>query len=262
MLNTKVLVVYHTNAPLRHDKFMDQYPDVFVPILGGGVYYQKGSSLSIDMIAHDNMGENISEYNRQINEHTVLYWMYHHYDLLGNPDMVGLCHYRRCLEIDYDHLDKSKIYALKINAVHKDVKPVVSTVYELYSFFLTQPLLEVVLGEYRAQFPSYEQDLNIVLESCRFYGKNLMVLSRENFFSYAEYIISCYRLLFDKDLNEKIKEMFDAQSYPAFLYFGYRAKSYLCELFTAVWLNRQERLFHNVIQSHLTESSFVDDKVR
>lgn len=261
-MNTKILVVYHSNAPFSYDKFMDQYPDTFVPILGGSKYYKQGSDPVKDVILHDNMGKNISHLTVQINEHTVFYWMYHHYQLLGNPDMVGLCHYRRCLDLDYNNLDKDKIYALMVNAVHKDVKPVASTVYELYSFFLTQPLLEVVLDEYRAQFPSYEQDLRIVLESFKFFGKNLMVLRREKFFQYAEYIIKCYRFLYSNDLCDKIKEMFDPETYPAYLYFGYRAKSYLCELFTAVWLNKQARLFHNVIPSRLTEASFVDDKIQ
>ena len=33
--------------------------------------------------------------NRNINELTALYWAWKNYDKLGNPDYIGLMHYRR-----------------------------------------------------------------------------------------------------------------------------------------------------------------------
>ena len=47
-------------------------------------------------VYHDSDGsQNISQLNRSLNEMTVIYWMWKNYDKLGDPDFVGLCHYRR-----------------------------------------------------------------------------------------------------------------------------------------------------------------------
>lgn len=97
-LNIKILVCYH-----KKDKLFKN--DIFVPIHCGRAIAQKESKdgriteedykwLLNNMIG-DNTGENISELNRDFNEMTAIYWAWKNYDKLGNPDYIGLNHYRR-----------------------------------------------------------------------------------------------------------------------------------------------------------------------
>ena len=129
----KIVEAHHKNVPVVKEPIVQKYPDVFVPVLGGAAV-SKVTKLADGLMFRDNQGKNISELTRQVNEHTVLYWMRYHYDLLGDPDMVGLCHYRRHFDVDYHNLDPSKIYALRNNVVFVgDYRPVAGTVHSLYA---------------------------------------------------------------------------------------------------------------------------------
>lgn len=95
----KILVAYHKLDLLIKD-------EVYTPIhVGRAIFQQKskdGVISSVDAQAllssmiGDDTGENISEDNRFFNEMTALYWAWKNYDMLGNPDFIGLSHYRRC----------------------------------------------------------------------------------------------------------------------------------------------------------------------
>lgn len=52
--------------------------------------YMKGA-LTDDLFDDDN----ISDLNRYVNEMTAVYWLWKHYDKIGNPAYIGLSHYRR-----------------------------------------------------------------------------------------------------------------------------------------------------------------------
>ena len=60
-------------------------------LVGAGGFKQDGIQFT------DNTGVSISQYNPYLNEMTVLYWIAKNYSSLGNPDYVGLAHYRRRL---------------------------------------------------------------------------------------------------------------------------------------------------------------------
>ena len=85
MANLKILVAYHKKSPVVEN-------EVFLPIhLGQGDDYDY---LATQMIG-DDTGDNISQKNSTYNEFTAVYWAWKNYDKIGNPDYIGLNHYRR-----------------------------------------------------------------------------------------------------------------------------------------------------------------------
>ncbi len=96
--NVKILVTYHQPAPLLES-------DMFVPINGGRANLKTklaNNNISeedytwlLDNTVGDDTGENISKENDRYNEMTILYWAWKNYEKLGNPDYIGLMHYRR-----------------------------------------------------------------------------------------------------------------------------------------------------------------------
>jgi len=96
--NIKILVCYHKPAYLIKD-------DIFIPIHLGrilatqaskdGKMSQEDYQWMLDNMIGDDTGDNISELNRLFNEMSAVYWAWKNYDKLGNPDYIGINHYRR-----------------------------------------------------------------------------------------------------------------------------------------------------------------------
>lgn len=93
--NVKLLICYHKPATLFQD-------EILTPIHVGRANARKRMDADnpnlkwlMDNMIGDDTGENISDRNSSYNEMTSLYWAWKNYDKLGNPDYVGLMHYRR-----------------------------------------------------------------------------------------------------------------------------------------------------------------------
>ena len=97
-MNVKILVCYHKKDVLYKS-------NILVPIhCGRAVATEKHKDGQISAADYDwllrntigdDTGDNISKLNREVNEMTAIYWAWKNYDKLGNPDFIGLCHYRR-----------------------------------------------------------------------------------------------------------------------------------------------------------------------
>ena len=93
--NVKLLICYHKPATLFQD-------EILTPIHVGRANARKRMDADnpnlkwlMENMIGDDTGENISDRNSSYNEMTSLYWAWKNYDKLGNPDYVGLMHYRR-----------------------------------------------------------------------------------------------------------------------------------------------------------------------
>lgn len=93
----QVLVAYHRQAKVIGD-------EVYRPILAGAAVTaekSKDGRLFLDekflsaVPFRDDVGDNISRQNRFVNEMSAVYWGWRHLTELGEPDFVGLAHYRR-----------------------------------------------------------------------------------------------------------------------------------------------------------------------
>ena len=110
-MDVKLLICYHKPAHLLKD-------NILTPIhVGRALAKEKMDHESpnykwlINNMIGDDTGNNISKKNGSYNEMTCLYWAWKNYDKLGNPDYIGLMHYRRHFilhegEIDVVHFDK------------------------------------------------------------------------------------------------------------------------------------------------------------
>ena len=98
MSDIKILIVSHKPFKVPEGKY-------FVPVHAGrSIALERSKDGKIDqqdfqwMLEHtigDDSGDNISEKNRYYSECSALYWAWKNYDKLGNPDYIGLMHYRR-----------------------------------------------------------------------------------------------------------------------------------------------------------------------
>jgi hypothetical protein len=91
MSDLKILVCYHKDCDLL-PPYLNH--DVYVNVHGGRKLYKGDSKFLLSLQGDDN-GENISDLNPIFNELTVVYWGWKNLDKIGNPNYVGLNHYRR-----------------------------------------------------------------------------------------------------------------------------------------------------------------------
>ena len=104
-MNVAVLEVCH--KPYRQSR-----ADCLVPVHAGravAAERSKDGTLDASDLAWlranatgDDTGENISAMNRNLNEFTALYWAWKNQSALGNPQYLGLVHYRRHFVVDFD----------------------------------------------------------------------------------------------------------------------------------------------------------------
>lgn len=97
-MTAKILVAYHKPSLLFKD-------EILMPVNGGRDLakqkFEKGSLKKEDYewllnnTVGDDSGDNISSRNSTFNEMSIIYWAWKNYAVLGDPDYIGLCHYRR-----------------------------------------------------------------------------------------------------------------------------------------------------------------------
>lgn len=186
----KILVCYHKKAPLYKN-------DILVPIHCGrdiafensknGKISQEEFDWLLNNTIGDNTGDNISKLNRTLNEMTAIYWAWKNYDKLGNPDYIGLNHYRRYFAINYGELDKILSNFDFIKHKHSKGK------YSYYDIWLREGRSKEYIDN--AIDLCCKVDPIMGNNICKFLKSNInrgfcnmFVLSKQDFFNYCEYI--------------------------------------------------------------------------
>ena len=239
----KILVCYH-----KKDKLFKN--DVLVPIHCGralacetskdGKMSEKDYQWMLDNMIGDDTGDNISELNRNFNELTAIYWAWKNYDKLGNPDYIGLAHYRRFLDIN-DCRNKEKTLKQIFNI--KDNLQKLCSEYDLIipayktqsdkdiqndMFSQTKCIIDI-LEKYHPELKvQYEKYLN----ERKMYFANMFIMKKELFFEYCELLFDIiFKLEKEPEMswNRAIGYSGEYISTLIFYYFIERGYKHLCQ---------------------------------
>ena len=223
MATVKLLVCYHKQDTLLQDR-------IFTPIHVGRALAKKrwpqGSpqlSWMLENMIGDDTGENISEKNGSYNELTALYWAWKNYDALGNPDFIGLMHYRRHFVFREGEV---KVYTLsgmggehyleelnyspeKLEALLDDCDFAchlgkVDSIYRHYLDNHRKADLDLALELVCSLYPEYEKDAKAYMEQSVGNFCNMFIFPKALFFEYCQWIFSILEAFEERvDLSEK-----------------------------------------------------------
>lgn len=212
-MKVKILVAYHKPDLLIKNSFLE-------PIhVGRAILREKTEAGSVkklnllqsEMIG-DDTGENISGKNLSYNEMTALYWAWKNYEALGDPDYIGLMHYRRhfCIKkmnersayFETNQVDNMDTY------LEKELGLTESAVCSLLSkndFIVTKPYykksvydhykeshkieeLDHAISIVKRYFPKYYRACKKYINGHLVYFCNMFVLPKDLFFEYCSFV--------------------------------------------------------------------------
>lgn len=96
--NIKILIASHKPFKVPEGKYFQPIHvgrEIAQTLSKDGKISDKDYQWLLDNMVGDNEGDNISTKNRYYSECSALYWAWKNYDKIGNPDYIGLMHYRR-----------------------------------------------------------------------------------------------------------------------------------------------------------------------
>jgi hypothetical protein len=127
-----------------------------------------------------------------VNELSVLYWAWKNYDKIGNPDYIGLYHYRRMFEYntikklnDYDIIITKKRF---FNSFWKESYPSCSdniTIKRQISFDKFDISIEII----KKMYPEKSDEILEYFDLTGGYFNNMFIMKKELFFEYCEFIM-------------------------------------------------------------------------
>ena len=248
--NIKILIAYHKKTPLLKN-------DICIPIHCGrkiafekskdGIISKKDYKWMCENMIGDDTGDNISHLNRKFSELTALYWAWKNYDKLGNPDYIGLMHYRTIFNLTtYPSYDCN--YLDSLGYKHEILYPELVKYKFLSNYFVSYEQnsyfhYKEKMTHYGADILFYDTFLDILKEKypedyrdiCNWNlqkiagpYKNMFITSREEFFKYCEWIFP--KLL---ELDSRMKD-YPYQKHKGSL----RSIAWLSEMLTAFYFWR------------------------
>ena len=193
----KVLVCYHKPSVLP------PLNSCFVPIHVGralnNAYSKDGQLNNTDqewLLSHmigDNTGQNISIENRKYCELTAIYWAWKNYESIGNPNYIGLSHYRRIFNLNNVNLDFADIFVAEKWISDKNT-------YEQFTTAHGNEDLDKAIQIIKEEYPSYNLAIKTYLNSHQLHMFNMFIMKKELFFHYAEWLFNILHKL-DKKLD-------------------------------------------------------------
>ncbi len=217
----KIFVAYHMPAPLPQGEH-------YIPIHCGralGAAAHKDGELDpfqyewlIKNTHGDDEGDTISLLNRHFNEMTAVYYAWKNYEKCGNPDYIGLCHYRRI--IPQEHVIDVQDFDIIAQYESFDV----TVVEQFYTSHHTDTLLQVF--EKVKKIKGYENVVTECMQKTAGFYRNIFVMKKALFFEYCSFI---FPLLFD--LHEQT-------DYTKLSFYGQRMPAFIAERLTSLFIHK------------------------
>ena len=223
MKTAKLLICYHKPGILLKDEIM-------TPIHVGRANAKKNMKPDdpklkwlLENMIGDDTGENISLLNGSYNELTALYWAWKNYDELGDPDYIGLMHYRRHFVFNegeikvYEIPDmESEHYFEALNyspeKLIKDLEDCdfachLGKVDGIYKHYLANHRIEdmeLALEILKEKYPKYSKYADEYMKQDVGNFCNMFIFPKEMFIEYCEYIFSILEEFRSRvDISEK-----------------------------------------------------------
>lgn len=205
----KLLICYHKPDTLIKD-------EIFTPIHVGRALAKQRMDADdpklkwlLENMIGDDTGENISLKNGSYNELTSLYWAWKNYGELGDPDYIGLMHYRRHFvlkegevkvyginEMDsphyFDYLNYSPEKLLEL-LEECDFACHLGRVDGIYKHYLANHRaedMELVLDILSEKYPQYSGVVKEYMAQDIGNFCNMFIFPKKMFFEYCEFIFS------------------------------------------------------------------------
>ena len=222
----KLLVCYHKPSFLLKDSVM-------TPIHVGRTNAKlrmgeadKNYQWLVNNMIGDDTGENISDKNDYYNEMTAVYWAWKNYEKLGNPDYIGLMHYRRHFIFDENitdvinikNVDERSYYSFLKYDENKmpdfvkgyDFITHIGNVPNVYQHYIRNQrkedldrAIDIVLNKY----PEYKDYMDGYFNGSESNFCNMCIFSKNLFFEYCEWIFSILEE-FEKQVDMSQKRFF------------------------------------------------------
>lgn len=266
----KICIGYHKPCKLFKS-------EICIPVNGGreilqqptkdGIFDRLDTKWLLNNTVGDNTGENISKYNRYLNEMTVIYWMWKNYDKLGNPDYIGFMQYGKHLIFNpYMEISRQEwiphtecyIYDLEqyVKQDNFNENYILSAIGEYDCVCAAK--LDIKTGSQKAttcrermdelsdgmvhvfdimsdtikkKYPAYKKQLSQIENGSVHYPLNVFVMRKEIFFKYCEFIFGV--------LFEVLKKIDLTNATPV----QKRAPGFCSEFLTSMFISRLEKTY-------------------
>lgn len=231
MTDIKIFVTYK-------EKHKVLKSDIITPIQTGRAI---ADEVFEDMIG-DDTGDNISAENPKYNELSAQYWVWKHYEEIGNPDYVGFMHYRRHFlfnnkyntllngewlkgsniykiqQIDDDYIKQNLASNVIKNSNYKKYDCIVLKPYDvtkLNSKDIRTQYIEKVPEQHpenfdlfikvvREMLPEYEEEISAIETGSVQYLCNMFIMKKDLFFQYSKFLFT---------VLERVRKLIDATYY-------------------------------------------------
>jgi len=207
-------------------KSVDYIPNGITPLF-------VGDGTNEDSYIRDNIGDNISNKNKNYCELTALYWMWKN----SNADILGLCHYRRFFgknekDILGSHSEKI-IKLLKKNDMIVSTKWItLKTVYDIYKRDHYASDLDEIENIIKEKYADYLDVYKHVMNGHYTYQCNMFICKKDILDSYCEWLFS---ILFELENRIDINNRNDYQK---------RVYGFISERLLTVWILKNKLNVH------------------
>lgn len=190
------------------------------------------------------MGDSISQYNKYINEMTLIWALGKNYELFGNPEYISFAHYRRYLNVVNVELKPNVILCnVSINTKF--------TVGKLYEIYHQKNDLDMFMNFVYHKLSDHFYGIMQYLNQYETYTCNMFVMHKSLFMQYFSFIEQCIKICID-DMFPKL-DLDNRDRYQC------RALGFILERMTGywIWLQKQQNMYVKIQQCNIIEKDIA-----